>query len=267
MTQRSPYSSLLRFLGVFGLGCLLHVVAFIFSGQLARAVMEWHRAYDEITGFVVLVLWPVYIGVATLYGVLAWRVRPSIVLPVATALGVAHGVGLALGVYIENKPEQITRMLQPEDVVLSVDAACADQPLSDDAELRRIIEGDRNLTPRLSEIRGTHAVLHDLNGDSNAEMLIPLRCEPLKDCFWVLVTTEPTHQLAVFYGATLFIGPTAGSWPDIVGYSLDRAALLIYQSDSGGYGGPSEMGVMDPVTERFLASAPKPACGREESRL
>ena len=258
-----------RVLVYFGVGCLLHVLGFCLSGPLTRAVLKWHRAYDEITIFVFIGLWPVYIVLIGIYLVLAVRVRPSTLWAIAAVLGLSHGVGFTLLVYFENNPPAEAFTLRPDDVVMTVNPACADKALPEDSELRRLITADRSQSPSLSVTRGDSAIEYDFDGDSKAELIIPVRCYVQGSCFWIVVATAPTRELGQLYGELLFVVRSEGPWPDVVGYDPERASLMTHrrvfhgQAHGYGYSLVAKQDLNGADAKRFMTAAPIPQCGRE----
>ena len=265
---KNPISGrVLRFLGVFGLGCLLHVLAFALSERLTRAAVTWHQAEDEITVFVFLALWPVYVVLIGVYVALAARVRPTTCWAIAAGLGLGHGIGFTLMVYFENQPAAPPYELKPADVIVTFNPACADQPLPEDSELRRLLALDRSLSPALSDIRGDSAIAYDLDCDSKPELIIPVRCDAQEVCSWVVVATGPVREVGQFFGALLFVVRSEGPWPDVVGYEPGTAGLLIYkrvshgQAYGYGYSFSWEQKLNKADAERFLTAVPSPHCG------
>lgn len=264
-TNDSGLSAMLRFLGTFGSGCLLHILVWFISANLTQTVV--HQGPDETAGFIFIAFWPLYVILIGVYATLAARFKWSTVWAVAAVLGFVHGVGFALFVFFQTRAPTTHYKPKASDVVATFNVACANQPLPNDAELRSIIEADRNLA--LTHVRGDRGIAYDLDGDSKAELIIPVRCDAEENCFWVVVATGPVRDLGFLFGEVLFIVRSDDPWPDVVGYSSHPASVQRYQRAFHGpaygylYNQNGDLELTGAELEKFLADAPSPRCGME----
>lgn len=270
-TNGSALSALVRFLGTFGVGCLLHILVWNISFHVTQAVV--HQGQEDISGWVVIAFWPLLVILIGLYALLAARVKWWRVWAIAAVLGLVHGVGFALFVFFQTRPSTAEYKPKASDVVVTFNAACANQPLPDDPQLRELIDADRNLDRSLlPHVRGDRGIAYDLDGDSKAELIIPVRCDAEENCFWVVAATNPIRNVGYLFGARLYIMPSDGPWRDVVGYSSNPASVRRHQCESHGpasgysYSAGGDLDLKGVELERFLADAPSPRCSLENQR-